>query len=138
MYKTFCAKYRTHIPKLLRKYRVGKDFCVKFKTKDGREKVRVFYNEGFKRNTAARTAECDNQPNDRKFLSSTSLMSRLRASKCEICGAEGVPVEMHHVHKLKDLKGKRFWERLMIARQRKTLAVCHDCHNKIHDGKLDR
>ena len=138
MYKTFCTKYRTKIPKLLEKYRHDKDFCVRFKTKDGQERVRVFYNEGFKRKTVARTAACDNQPDDRKFMSDTSLMDRLKARKCEYCGAENVPLEMHHVRKLKNLEGKTFWERLMIARKRKTLAVCRDCHVKIHSGKLTR
>lgn len=137
MYKTFCTKYRTHIPKLLKKYRVGKDFCVRFKTKDGKEKVRIFYNEGFKRKTTARMAECDTLPDDRKYLASTSLMDRLKAEKCEICGAENVPLEMHHVRKLNDLQGKKYWESLMIARRRKTIAACHECHRKIHYGKLD-
>jgi len=137
MYKTFCTKYRTHIPKLLRKYRIGKDFCVKFKTRDGRDKARVFYNEGFKRKVVAGTAGCDNVPDDRRHLASTSLMDRLQAGKCEICGTENAPMEMHHVRKLKELKGKKYWESLMIARRRKTLAVCRDCHKKIHCGKLD-
>ena len=38
---------------------------------------------------------------------------------------------MHHVRKLKDLKGKSDWEKNMIARRRKTLAVCSKCHAKI-------
>ena len=137
MYKTYCTKYRTHIPKLLRKYRIGKDFCVRFKGKDGKERMRVFYNEGFKRKTTARTAGCDTLPNDLKYLGGTSLLDRLKARRCEICGAENVPLEMHHVRKLKDLQGKKYWESLMIARQRKTIAVCHECHRKIHYGKLD-
>lgn len=44
---------------------------------------------------------------------------------------------MHHVRKLKDLKGKKRWEKHMIARKRKTIAVCHEYHWKIHTGKLD-
>ncbi len=137
MYKTYCTKYRTYIPKLLKKYRIGKDFGVRFKGKDGKERVRLFYNEGFKRKTTARTARCDTLPNDLKYLSGTSLLDRLKAKRCEICGAENVPLEMHHVRKLKDLQGKKYWERLMIARRRKTIAVCHECHRKIHYGKLD-
>ena len=57
--------------------------------------------------------------------------------KCEVCGRTNVPIEIHHVHKLKDLKGKNFWEALMIARRRKTLALCRECHDKLHCGKLD-
>ncbi len=64
-------------------------------------------------------------------------MDRLKSGRCEICSAENVPIEMHHVRKLKDLKGKKFWEAFMIARNRKTLAVCFNCHRKIHYGKLD-
>jgi hypothetical protein len=43
---------------------------------------------------------------------------------------------MHHVRKLKNLKGKSDWEVKMIARKRKTLAVCIKCNKKIHNGKF--
>ncbi|WP_367397248.1 hypothetical protein, partial [Segatella copri] len=52
----------------------------------------------------------------------------------EYCGAED-NLKMIHVRKLKDLKGKEAWEKLMIARQRKTIAVCEKCYNKIHGNK---
>jgi len=137
MYKTYCTKYRSHIPKIIEKFRIGKDFGVKYRTKSGAEHVRLFYNEGFKRKSMARKYDCDIMPDTRQHLSSTSLMDRLQASKCELCGAENVPIEMHHVRKLKNLKGKEYWEAFMIARKRKTLAVCFDCHRKIHYGKID-
>ncbi|WP_431091408.1 hypothetical protein [Paenibacillus sp. 8b26] len=44
---------------------------------------------------------------------------------------------MHHVKKLKDLKGKKKWEYFMIARRRKTIALCRECHSALHSGKLD-
>ena len=65
---------------------------------------------------------------------STSLMARLRACECEYCGATD-NLKMVHVRKLKDLKGKQGWERLMIARKRKTMAVCNQCYRKIHGKK---
>ena len=46
-------------------------------------------------------------------------------------------MEVHHVKKIKDLKGKKRWEILMIARQRKTMILCEDCHDNLHAGKLD-
>ena len=58
-----------------------------------------------------------------------SLMERLKLQVCELCGATD-KLEMHHVRKLKDLKGKSDWEKKMIARRRKTLAVCSKCHAK--------
>ena len=46
-------------------------------------------------------------------------------------------LEVHHVRKLKDLKGKKWWEKQMIARQRKTMVLCKRCHVDLHTGKLD-
>lgn len=137
MYKTYGTKYRTNKSKIIEKFRIGKDFGVKFKTKDGKEKVRLFYNEGFRRNKTASFNSCDNIPDYKFHLGGTSLINRLKAGKCEICGAENNPIEIHHVRKLKDLKGKSFWEALMIARNRKTIALCRECHVKLHHGKLD-
>ncbi|MFC2582071.1 MAG: hypothetical protein ACFNYJ_08295 [Segatella oris] len=38
---------------------------------------------------------------------------------------------MHHVRKLSILKGENEWERLMLKRHRKTLAVCSTCMQNI-------
>ncbi|RKU08604.1 hypothetical protein C6502_15405, partial [Candidatus Poribacteria bacterium] len=53
------------------------------------------------------------------------------------------PMEVHHVRKLKDLKNKpklQNWEKVMIARSRKTLILCagsrDSCHDLLHQGKL--
>lgn len=79
--------------------------------------------------------------NNAAFASSfgykTSLMARLSAGQCEVCGKTDCEIEIHHVRKLKDLKGKSDWERFMIVRNRKTLALCLDCHEKLHSGKLN-
>ena len=66
-----------------------------------------------------------------------SLMERLKLQVCELCGATD-KLEMHHVRKLKDLKGKSDWEKRMIARRRKTLAVCSKCHAKIDPDRRIR
>jgi len=62
----------------------------------------------------------------------TTLEKRLAAKVCELCGKTDVPLAMHHVNKVKNLKGKKRWEIIMIAKKRKTLAVCKGCHHKIH------
>ena len=61
-----------------------------------------------------------------------ALEARLKANKCELCGAENAEYEIHHINKLKNLKGKAEWEKVMLARKRKTLVVCKQCHYKIH------
>jgi len=70
----------------------------------------------------------------------TELVQRLLADKCEICGSRE-SVQVHHIRALKDLKKRKGreplpHETLMAARQRKTLVVCLECHQKIHSGKL--
>ena len=65
------------------------------------------------------------------------LLRRMDANKCEYCEREGGYFEVHHVKKLADIKeGKQPWEKLMIARRRKTLVLCVGCHQKLTNGKL--
>ena len=137
MFKTFATKYRTSMSKMISRLRIGKDFGVCFTDKSGRTKTRLFYNEGFARRPMLKTADVDILPNTVRYSSTTSLMDRLSARQCELCGRTDVDIEMHHVRKLKDLKGKSYWERFMIARNRKTLALCADCHKNLHSGKLN-
>ncbi len=137
MFKTFAAKYRTSMPKIIRRLRIGKNFGVHFTDKRGRKKTRLLYHDGFARKPAQKAASIDKIPNTVMYSSKTSLMDRLFARQCELCGKTDVDIEMHHVRKLKDLKGKSYWERFMIARNRKTLALCADCHKKLHNGKLN-
>lgn len=64
----------------------------------------------------------------------TSLEKRLKAKVCELCGTTESPrYEIHHVNKLKNLKGKETWEIAMLAKRRKTLVVCEKCHHEIHN-----
>ena len=108
---------------------------MKYQTKGG-VKQRHFYNEGFRTKDPLNDKRIDNQPNSICDAGRTSLVARLKAEQCELCGAKGRLV-MHHVRKLKNLEGKKSWERHMIARKRKTIAVCESCHQYIHLGKID-
>ena len=72
----------------------------------------------------------------------TDLIQRIHATECQICGATGVPLQVHHIKKLADLKkgGRREiprWKQIMIALKRKTIAVCIPCHRDIHTGRYD-
>jgi group II intron reverse transcriptase/maturase len=71
----------------------------------------------------------------------SEIVTRMRADRCEVCEAEG-DCEVHHIRKLADLrqrwagrKEKPLWVRKMIALRRKTLVVCHRCHQAIHNGR---
>ena len=69
------------------------------------------------------------------------LIKRLLAEKCELCGSRE-DIEVHHIRKLADLeKGGRErprWVKTMATRRRKTLVVCHFCHQAIHAGRPTR
>ena len=135
MYKTFAGKYKCRTRKINKKYRKNGRFIIKYMTKTG-VKERYFYDGGFKRKKPIYESECDIMPRTIYTAGRTSLIERLKARECELCGATDDLV-MHHVRKLKNLQGKESWERHMIARKRKTIAVCRSCHKKIHDGKID-
>ena len=137
MYKTFAGKYRTSMRKIIRKYCRNKDFTVSYQTKSGTKSV-VFYNQGVRRNDkviATENPDIIGRTNENRRY--TRLTDRLQGHVCEFCGAETEDIEIHHIRKLKDLSGRAEWERHMIARKRKTMVLCHSCHVKLHNGKLD-
>lgn len=134
MYKTFAGKYRSTVRKINKKYRLNKLFTVKYE-QQGAIKSRTFYKTSFKRRTTAFNGSCDIEPYSIADVSRTNLTDRLKAEKCELCGATGKLI-MHHVRNLKDLKGKESWKRLMSARKRKTIALCPSCHRLRHLGKV--
>ena len=88
----------------------------------------------FERGNIFENSDIDTIKDRHHYSDINSLEKRLKAHKCELCGIEGddVSFEIHHVNKLKNLKGKTSWEKAMIAKKRKTLVVCHKCHMKIH------
>lgn len=76
-------------------------------------------------------------PNTFMYGGRTELLDRMAARECEYCGRTGGYFEVHHVRKLKDIAaGKTRWEKMMIARRRKTLVLCRHCHTDLHNGVL--
>ena len=131
---------QTHAPfpvvRICKKYKKDKVFTVIHKDKKGKIHERKFYHDGFKRRKSE-DVQCHDRLPVAYYYTPTSLIDRLKANRCELCGCENVMLEMHHIRKLKNLKGKEDWERIMIARRRKTIALCQSCHRKIHNGTLD-
>lgn len=137
MYKTYALKYQTSVGKEKDKSCVNGVFTISYKNKEGKTLHRRFYKESFARQKNARGAFVDALPKTITTVGGrNSLIDRLQTEKCEICGS-AEKLEMHYVRKLKDLTGKKDWEKRMIARHRKTLAVCSKCHDRIPAGKLD-
>jgi len=78
----------------------------------------------------------DLAPKTWMYQSRNELGKRLLADECEWCGIRGSQVEVHHIRKLANLKGKTPWERQMIERRRKTMVLCVECHHELHAGTL--
>ena len=135
MYKTFANKFHSTVPNICREYKKNGVFTVSYTNWKRERRYRTFYQGGFRRSIEAKESSTDKTPHYFQVAMRTSLIDRLKARNCEMCG-EIDELEMHHIRKLKDIeKGKRPWEVHMIARKRKTMAVCHDCHRKIHNGE---
>jgi hypothetical protein len=75
-------------------------------------------------------------PNTMIYRNRSELGKRLLANQCEWCATEEGKMQVHHVRKLGNLKGKAIWERHMIERQRKTMVLCERCHADLHAGRL--
>ncbi len=128
--KTIAARHKSSISKVIKKYRYEKNWGIPYETRSG-SKIRFF----------ARYSECKSGSNYSDAISFAALSygysintleNRLKAHVCELCGAADSPsYEIHHVNKLKNLKGKEHWESVMIAKKRKTLAVCWYCHRYV-------
>lgn len=132
--KTLAGKHRSKVSKIRAMYKDGTGkWAVPYETKTGIKKMYF-----------ANYADCkgkkftDIVPQTAKNYSHdvTTLESRLKAKICEVCGyTESDRYEIHHVNKVKNLKGKSEWEKIMIAKRRKTIVVCHKCHMAIHHGE---
>ena len=131
MLKTFVAKYRTKTSKIKARYLKKGIFTVPYMTKAGPKEC-VYYNEGFERRKEPLFGQVDMQATYKKYAKPSSLICKLRAKTCELCGTTCDDIEIHQVKRLKDLTGNAEWEQVMRSRHRKTLAVCPNCHEMIH------
>lgn len=129
--KTLAAKYNSSVMKMYIKYRSHNgDFGANYKTRNGLKRCE-FYNEGFKRDKSDAPQFADIMPQYRENIRPNSLAGRLKSGVCEACGANPVKVYMHHVKRLKDLREDNEFEKLMIQKRRKSLALCPECYEEI-------
>ena len=130
---TLCAKHKSTIGKIKTLYKDGKgQWGIPYKNAKGETFRRYFAYYLDCKNTKQLN---DNKPTATMLFSNSrnTFETRLKAKKCELCGStDSEHYEIHHIHKVKDLKGKQPWERMMIAKRRKTMVVCRECHHEIH------
>lgn len=135
--KTLAFKHRCTIGKIKEKFSDKKGgWCIPYETKKGMKYLYLSkYSDCAKGKEASDTIP--GMTMIHKHTRST-FESRLKAKTCELCGCtESRQFEIHHVNKLKNLKGKEPWEVMMIAKRRKTMVVCYECHKKIHNQSFE-
>ena len=134
---TLSAKYKSTINKIMLKYKDGKgSWRIPYKTKT---EIKYCYFADFMKckNKYGYQNDVKLDWNVRKPTSMSTIEGRLAKRQCELCKTSiAEHYEIHHVPKLKDLKGNEMWEQVMIAKRRKTLIVCDSCHKTIHSKRV--
>ena len=143
--KTLAGKHKSRVSAMARKYKAatettnGLKKCLKVVVQRGKDKkplVAQFGGIPLQRKQEAILV--DRQPQF-TMTNRSELLKRVLADQCELCGSRK-HVEVHHIRKLADLekpgrKEKPVWMKQMVARRRKTLVVCRQCHEDIHAGR---
>jgi len=150
MIKTIARKEKSSVPKVFKKYgidvprKVGtgtiRVIGIKYTTKSGQNTM-LYFNDSLKKVDKPLGAVSDQFG---QSFSGRQLIKRFNANVCELCCTVTKNLQIHHVRKLKDVV-KKYRKRgasvpysvqMMAVIKRKTLVVCHECHVKIHNGKL--
>ncbi len=142
--KTLASKHQTSPTKMARRYQTtvqapnGTDLkCLQVVVQREGKKPLVAQFGGLQLIPHPKAPIRDHLP--KPMNTGTEILQRMLANTCELCKSTN-DIEVHHIRKLADLKGKGgrerpAWVKLMAARQRKTLVVCRSCHRKIHAGQ---
>ncbi len=144
MLKTLAGKHRSTVSKTAARYKAKVDtpygprtcFEATVERTGGRKPLIARYG-GIPLRWQKKAILQDRQPG--RAVGSKELVTRLLASRCEICERSG-NVEVHHIRKLADLDkfgqaDRPVWAAIMAKRRRKSLVVCQHCHDDIHPGQ---
>lgn len=141
--KTIAKKRKCSVAQLFKKkiilvkkhYRIGKTWYITvgnkdvevFNIKDVETKsIYTYYGQFISDNSAPKVIRFRN-----------SAVKSLINDTCEICGKTGVGVTIHqhHVNPVRNIPNTdTIWDKVNKMRLRKTIAVCRDCHTRIHHG----
>lgn len=138
--KTLATKHDGRLSIVIKKLKRGNEYIHRYRFKNDWKEIIVFQ----LKHMVKPKGDADEIPKTLALTATRSeLIRRMEAEECEYCGRIDLPVEVHHVRKLKDLKSKphlESWQKVMIARNRKTLILCSgtsdSCHRLLHRGKL--
>ena len=132
--KTLAGKHRTYVSEIKKRYMKDGILKIPYVTKSG-PKVCEFYHDGFRKQQRGYDNVSDILPVYKKYDGRFTIINRIKAGKCELCGANADYLIMHHVRTLKPLTGKDEYEKKMLDIHRKSLALCPTCYSNLHMSK---
>ncbi len=139
--KTFAAKHRSSVAGLFRskiiKVKLTKDYkkiwYIGFNDKD----YDVFNIRDIEYINMINVKPCES--NDIEFIwivgNRSGAVQKLMADECELCGIKGTETKiiLHHPNQIRHISNNiPKFERLKRMRNRKVIALCHNCHMEIH------
>lgn len=136
LYKTLANKYKTSTKRVRGKLKHGDEHVLFYELKGQKKGLTVFK---VKHRKEASVMTPDTVAGTMVYGSQAEILQRINAGKCEYCGRENNPLEVHHIKRVRDLEKKRNkspWEIRMCKRRRKTLVLCVECHTQLHSGTL--
>jgi Type II intron maturase/AI2M/AI1M-like, HNH endonuclease len=142
MLKTLATKHTSTVSKVAAKHKTvvetphGKRTCFEASVhRDGKQPLVARFGgiPLVRRKDAVLIDRVPDQPATYPFK---ELTVRLRQGRCELCQKPG-KVQVHQIRKLAQLEpagaDQPMWKTVMARKRRKTLVVCHPCHDTIHD-----
>jgi len=138
LFKTLAAKRKTSVKQVAESLKLEDgSYGIHYQVKGEQRTLKLFRLKTWRRPHGG-VASVDKEPKVAQYtLAKSELIRRLNASQCEYCETKTGPFEVHHVRGLKSItSGKELWQRIMIARHRKTLVLCKRCHRLLTAGKL--
>ncbi len=141
--KTLSRKHKCSVRKTAEKLRNGDRLGLWYEGRHQRRFMPMFRLADTRPSLALGSAHVDYQPATViHFAGRNDIVDQLRARACQVCGADDVPLEVHHARKMSDMEGTTLWTKVKVARTRKRVVLCHDCHVAHHAGwlqeRLDR
>jgi group II intron reverse transcriptase/maturase len=134
--KTLANKHKTSTGAIWARLKANGTLSLGYIHKGKAKELRLFKLSELKL-ISKRYNKVDIVPYTHMYSNGTELLRRWNAQECDICRKDEGYFEVHHIRKLKDTKdSKQKWQKLMIARKRKTLVLCVECHHLLHAGKL--
>jgi group II intron reverse transcriptase/maturase len=142
MLKTLAAKHKSTVSKVAAKHKAvaetphGKRTCFEARVhRDGKQPLVARFGgiPLVRRKDATLIDRVPDRPVTYPFK---ELTVRLRKGRCELCEEPG-KVQVHQIRKLAQLDkpgaDQPTWAKVMARKRRKTLVVCHPCHDTIHN-----